>query len=299
MKYRGTSPEKPSKIDKRPSERPPFRKSIDEHYQTEESSFQKKTSKTFTRDSSFEHKTTRVSPEKITRRSPERKTQKIESKSVFKTELKRTEPTNKTVVEEKPSWAIQRPLKKAATDAPPSRKPPTTTTTTTVVKKNTGSHKERKPIDDITSSYGVGPTDENGSPLFGLRALRAQNKTETTKRKYIVFLNSKQNYEITFSVQGTVIKSHYYSENGEEPRGEISVTKYSNNPNDFEGDVENRDGLVSVTTTQKFGTKGTPTYNTIVDKKVCNCFLQKFRICVVQITYSNAHNIFLLILFLF
>lgn len=30
-------------------------------------------------------------------------------------------------------------------------------------------------VDCITSSYGVGPTDERGRPLFGLRALRRSN----------------------------------------------------------------------------------------------------------------------------
>ncbi|KAF2898002.1 hypothetical protein ILUMI_08167, partial [Ignelater luminosus] len=190
--------------------------------------------------------------ETITRRSPERKTEKTESRTVFKTELRRTTPVTKTVVEEKPSWITQRPLKKV-TDSAPSRKGTSTSSTTTTTKKQTitrtSPSKERKPTDDITSSYGVGPTDENGSPLFGLKALRAQNKTDTTK------------------VQGTVIRSHYYSENGQEPIGEISVTKYSTDPRDLEGNAEDRNGLVSVTTTQKFGTKGTPSYRTITDKK--------------------------------
>lgn len=42
------------------------------------------------------------------------------------------------------------------------------TTTTSPVKEVV------KSTDLITSSYGVGPTDENGTPLFGLRALRSQ-----------------------------------------------------------------------------------------------------------------------------
>nr|CAD7197416.1 unnamed protein product [Timema douglasi] len=37
------------------------------------------------------------------------------------------------------------------------------------------SPREAYPTDSVTSSYGVGPTDENGRPLFGLRALRRTN----------------------------------------------------------------------------------------------------------------------------
>ncbi|KAL1140460.1 hypothetical protein AAG570_000392, partial [Ranatra chinensis] len=39
--------------------------------------------------------------------------------------------------------------------------------------------KETCPTDSITSSYGVGPTDENGRPLFGLKALRRTNTNKT------------------------------------------------------------------------------------------------------------------------
>lgn len=126
--------------------------------------------------------------ETIIRRSPERKTEKTEKRSVYTTELRRTTPVTKTVVEEKPSWITQRPLKKV-TDTTSTRKGTSSTVTT---KKQTVTRispsKERKPTDVITSSYGVGPTDENGSPLFGLKALRAQNKTDTTKGNNLKFL---------------------------------------------------------------------------------------------------------------
>lgn len=65
-------------------------------------------------------------------------------------------------------------------------------------------------------------------------------------------------------VQGTVIRSQYYSENGNEPIGEISVTKYSTDPKDLSDDDK---GIKSITTTQKFGYKGTPSLKTITDKK--------------------------------
>ncbi|KAF5290833.1 hypothetical protein FQA39_LY14595 [Lamprigera yunnana] len=181
---------------------------------------------------------TKVSTEtRVNRKSPE--------KTVFKTDLRKVEPISKKLTEEKPSWVTQRSLKKPG-DAP---KPKHSSTTAKRNDCRTSPSKEPKPTDAITSSYGVGPTDENGSPLFGLRALRAQTTTGKTK------------------VQGTVIKSHYYSENGHDPIGEVSVTKYSTDPKDFEGVVDETNGLVSVTTTQKFGNKGTPSYKAIEDRE--------------------------------
>lgn len=75
-----------------------------------------------------------------------------------------------------------------------------------------------------------------------------------------------------FLVQGTVIESHYRSENGAEPVGEIKITKYSTDPKDLgdaDGLLESSKGLTSVTTTQKFGYKGVPSFGTLVDKKKC------------------------------
>lgn len=68
-------------------------------------------------------------------------------------------------------------------------------------------------------------------------------------------------------VQGTVIRSQFYSENGEEPEGEISVTKFSTDPKDLgrENVIADK-GVASVTTTQKFGYKGTPSLKTITNK---------------------------------
>ena len=39
--------------------------------------------------------------------------------------------------------------------------------------------REACPTDSITSSYGVGPTDDRGRPLFGLKALRRTNTNKT------------------------------------------------------------------------------------------------------------------------
>ena len=43
--------------------------------------------------------------------------------------------------------------------------------------------REACPTDSITSSYGVGPTDDRGRPLFGLKALRRTNTNKTLPGK--------------------------------------------------------------------------------------------------------------------
>lgn len=137
------------------------------------------------------------SPETKTKRlsSPETKftTEKssVKTTKVFQTQLKKTSPISKPVVEDTtPEWVKQRNLRKL-TDT--SIKSSTKTSTVTTSKKSRSSPiKETKTTDSITSSYGVGPTDENGSPLFGLKALRAQNKTDKTKGKsYMYFFHYK------------------------------------------------------------------------------------------------------------
>lgn len=71
-----------------------------------------------------------------------------------------------------------------------------------------------------------------------------------------------------YLVQGTVIRSQFYSENGAEPEGEISITEYSTDPNDLKAGapVTREKGITSVTTTQKFGYKGTPALKTLTGK---------------------------------
>lgn len=48
----------------------------------------------------------------------------------------------------------------------------TMTSSSTVTSSSTSQRKKQREEDSITSSYGVGPTDENGLPLFGIRALK-------------------------------------------------------------------------------------------------------------------------------
>lgn len=144
----------------------------------------------------------RVSPEKDRpdRRSPQKEKPKQpspERKTVTSTETKQFTQLKKTSTNDwrqtkkpsddgKPDWVKQRNLRKTSeTAAPVSTRKATSSNTTRVTTKETrrssSPMKETRPTDIITSSYGVGPTDENGTPLFGLRALRAQNKTDTTK----------------------------------------------------------------------------------------------------------------------
>lgn len=87
---------------------------------------------------------------------------------------------NKTNTSEKgqakPEWVTQRNLKKVTSNATPVSKLISTN------KKNiisSSSSNATKLTDIITSGYGIGPLDENGTPLFGLKALRAQNSTTT------------------------------------------------------------------------------------------------------------------------
>ncbi|KAL1497754.1 hypothetical protein ABEB36_008657 [Hypothenemus hampei] len=177
----------------------------------------------------------------------------------FTTLKKVVPPINKTPKEDtQPEWVRQRNLRniKESTAASSKKVFSSTSSFSKKASQRTSPLKEIKSTDLITSSYGVGPTDENGAPLFGLKALRAQNKKEKTK------------------VQGTIIRSEYYSENDQEPVGQVSVTKYSTDPRDLnqDGVVSSNGKMSSITTTQKFGYKDTPSLKSLSDnkKKICD-----------------------------
>lgn len=55
--------------------------------------------------------------------------------------------------------------------------------TSSTQKMASTTRESRTDTDCVTSSYGVGPTDSNGLPLFGLRALKNKNPTTTTESK--------------------------------------------------------------------------------------------------------------------
>ncbi|XP_068633034.1 microtubule-associated protein futsch-like isoform X2 [Battus philenor] len=142
--------------------------------------------------------------------------------------------------DEKPSWVTNRNLKKV-----------TSTSVRTYSGKKSESEKAKHraasparatpaPIDAITSSYGPGPLDADGRPLFGIKALR----------------KGATNYQ----VKGTVIRQEFHSKNGGEPVGTVSVTAYSTEPEDLEKLLQEQGerpsklhGLAAITTTKKFG----------------------------------------------
>lgn len=55
------------------------------------------------------------------------------------------------------------------------------TSNTATQKKSSNLREQKSEIDCITSSYGVGPTDSNGLPLFGLKALRKKGSITESK----------------------------------------------------------------------------------------------------------------------
>lgn len=94
-------------------------------------------------------------------------------KDVFNTVTRKKE-------EAKPEWATTNILRKTSeTRSFTSKK---VEGKKTVKRSQSPSKVVKKPLDVITSSYGVGPTDDNGRPMFGLKALRKHS-------------GSNQNYE--------------------------------------------------------------------------------------------------------
>lgn len=66
-----------------------------------------------------------------------------------------------------------------ATESCPETTTQTTTQTTYQTDFGSSVGGETKSItESIISSYGVGPTDENGRPLFGLKALRTSGEVK-------------------------------------------------------------------------------------------------------------------------
>ncbi|KAL1381537.1 hypothetical protein pipiens_013393 [Culex pipiens pipiens] len=158
----------------------------------------------------------------------------------------------------KPIWATGNILKKASET---TRTFKTSSTTSTATKKATPVMrevpKETKPTDCITSSYGVGPTDENGLPLFGIRALKKKAAPAS---------------DVETKITGSIVTETLYSENGSAPVGERKTTVYSSDAKDLEelnisGSKRNlaevrekllerensRKGLISLTKTEKIG----------------------------------------------
>lgn len=199
--------------------------------------------RTFTRDESMEKRS--VSPAKIS------KTTTVTSTTSNRGQKPPKEDAPK---DDKPIWTQKNILKKASentrtatvkkvVDQSAFSRPKTTTTTSTP----SSQPKDTRVTDCcVTSSYGIGPTDDNGRPIFGLRALKTKKKENPNA-----------------TVTGTIVQETYYSENGGPATGERTVTMYSNDENqlkDFNGkrvmeksiDRENSArNIVTVTKSQK------------------------------------------------
>ncbi|XP_013170129.1 PREDICTED: microtubule-associated protein futsch-like isoform X1 [Papilio xuthus] len=205
------------------------------------------------------------SPEKSRSRSPDLQKPHVEPVQREPQIDKKVETTGKVVndidkkisskpqQEEKPSWVTNRNLKKVSSSV---RTYSTKKAETEKPKYRSASPSKviSKPIDVITSSYGPGPLDADGRPLFGIKALR----------------KGATNYQ----VKGTVIRQEYHSKNGGEPVGTVSVTAYSTEPEDLEKLLHQQGerpskihGLAAITTTKKFGGDSGTTYNEIHTKE--------------------------------
>ncbi|KAL5278595.1 SMTN family protein [Megaselia abdita] len=96
--------------------------------------------------------------------------------------------TTKKTTSDGPIWVRQNILRKANTNDTPTRTFKTTKTevgpsrtvkTTTTTKTTSGGGQQKHTeVDVITSSYGIGPTDDDGKPLFGIRALKYKKSSE-------------------------------------------------------------------------------------------------------------------------
>ncbi|KFB49069.1 AGAP000904-PA-like protein [Anopheles sinensis] len=99
---------------------------------------------------------------------------------------------------------------------------------------HTKASEPKSTTDCITSSYGVGPMDENGLPLFGIRALKK-------KATPVPPMDGEGT-----TVTGTIVTETLYAENGGPAVGKRSTTHYAGE----EG------GLKAITRTEKFDSTG-------------------------------------------
>ncbi|XP_018800113.1 PREDICTED: uncharacterized protein LOC108975828 isoform X3 [Bactrocera latifrons] len=143
-----------------------------------------------------------------TTRSPERKSSKP------------------NVDENVPIWADRKNLLKSPSNAPRkvTTTPSTRNTATKVTTSKTTSQRQTQnrnfEEDSITSSYGIGPTDENGLPLFGIKALKKKKPSQPC--------------EATEEVTGYVIEEKYYSDSKTKPKVERKEYIYSTNADELE-----------------------------------------------------------------
>uniref|UniRef100_A0A182NMY6 Smoothelin domain-containing protein n=1 Tax=Anopheles dirus TaxID=7168 RepID=A0A182NMY6_9DIPT len=141
--------------------------------------------------------------------------------------------------DDRPIWATSNILKKPSENSrsfksssvttastgggasPMSRKVVSTTSTTTYQQTKATSD-PKATTDCITSSYGVGPTDENGLPLFGIRALKK-------KATPVVAIPVEDNCHAT-QTTGAIVTETMYAENGRPVVSKHSTMHYSSEP---------------------------------------------------------------------
>ncbi len=111
-------------------------------------------------------------------RSPSPRSKNVSvSTNVRNTEMKRVNNSN-TSDHDKPIWTRKNILTKASDSTRTFTSSGKKTTVTKVQKQKTVEQND----DCVTSSYGIGPTDENGKPLFGIRALKKKSPVVQTNK---------------------------------------------------------------------------------------------------------------------
>lgn len=104
-------------------------------------------------------------------RSPSPKSNKISISSNLRNSEVKQINNSKSTDDDKPIWARKNILTKASDSTRSFTSSGKKTTVTKVQKQKTIEQND----DCVTSSYGIGPTDEDGKPLFGIRALKKKS----------------------------------------------------------------------------------------------------------------------------
>ncbi|XP_073834292.1 uncharacterized protein isoform X10 [Musca autumnalis] len=201
---------------------------------------------------------------KVSPRSPERKTiiteQQQQQTLLTSRQPKRTPagPVKTNAPESKaPVWADRKNILKSPSTTTPTPKKPSSdsrvssssvsrtmkSSSSSVNQSKLSSTKSSYIEDDcITSSYGIGPTDENGLPLFGIRALKKKKTPPTVE----------PTCETTEEVTGYVVEEKYYSDNKSKPIVERKEIIYSTNPDELEAIKEKvKEATTTTSTTMK------------------------------------------------
>ncbi|XP_037936515.1 titin isoform X3 [Teleopsis dalmanni] len=158
------------------------------------------------------------------------KQQERENYTVTRTTVRTTySPERKqsqTKVDEKtPIWADRKNILKNQGSNIVKKTPSPSTTRSNVTRTIKSSTQQQSRTfneeDSITSSYGIGPTDENGLPLFGIKALRKKKQPE-------------QPCETKEEVTGYIVEEKYFSDNKTKPTVQRKEYIYSTNADELE-----------------------------------------------------------------